>query len=230
MGIPVVIIGESGSGKTYSIKNFDPGNVGILLCEKNRLPFQKKFKTFKVKETEGEQNGNRVVFRQGQIVNELIKQAKTKVIVIDDSQYIMANEFFDRAGEKGYDKFVDIGVHFRDIIHTVNNKLADDVIVYFLHHPEMDVNTGRMKAKTIGKMLDEKLTLEGCFDIVLWCRTDGKRHWFQTQGDGFNTAKSPEDMFDAEIPNDLAFVDKTIREYYGMEPLVNNKEKEGTTK
>ena len=85
-------------------------------------------------------------------------------------------------------------------------------------------------AKKILKMLDEKLTLEGCFDIVLWCRTDGKRHWFQTQSDGFNTAKSPEDMFDAEIPNDLAFVDKTIREYYGMEPLVNNEEKEGNVK
>ena len=217
MGIPVVIIGESGSGKTYSIKNFDPGSVGILLCEKNRLPFQKKFKTFKVKETEGEQNGKRVVFRQGQVVNELIKQAKTKVIVIDDSQYIMANEFFDRAGEKGYDKFVDIGVHFRDIIHTVNNKLADDVIVYFLHHPEMDVNTGRMKAKTIGKMLDEKLTVEGCFDIVMRTERNQDGWWFRTHTAGADPVKTPEDMFEEDlIPNDLAMVDKTIREYYDI--------------
>jgi len=93
------------------------------------------------------------------------------------------------------------------------------VIVYFLHHPEMDMNTGRIKAKTIGKMLDEKLTLEGCFDIVLHAWTDGQEHWFSTQSDGTDTAKSPEEMFEAKIPNDLAFVDKTIREYYEMEAI-----------
>ena len=223
MGIPVLIIGESGSGKTYAIKNLDPEKVGIFLCEKNRLPFRKPFPTYKVRNMMKEENGKQITYRQSVVIQGVLMGRKgkdhKKIYVIDDSQYIMANEYFDRASEKGYDKFVDIGANFRNLIHMVNNDLPDDVIVYFLHHPETDSNTGRLKAKTIGKMLDEKLTLEGCFDIVLHARTDGAEHWFSTQSDGTDTAKSPEDMFEAKIPNDLAFVDKTIREYYEMEAI-----------
>lgn len=221
MGIPVLIIGESGSGKTYSIKNLDPDKVGIFLCEKNRLPFRKKFITYKVRNMQKEEEGKVTIYRQSAVIQTMLRhpRAPKKIYVIDDSQYIMANEYFDRASERGYDKFVDIGANFRNLVHLVNNELPDDVIVYFLHHPETDANTGRMKAKTIGKMLDEKLTLEGCFDIVLHARTDGQAHWFTTQSDGTDTAKSPEDMFEEKIPNDLAFVDKTIREYYGFKNM-----------
>ena len=98
----------------------------------------------------------------------------------------------------------------------MNDELPDDVIVYFLHHPELDANTGKMKAKTIGRMLDEKLTIEGCFNIVLVAKTDGTEHWFETQSDGTNTAKSPEGMFPPKIPNDLKLVDDAIREYYEL--------------
>ena len=228
MGIPVLIAGESGSGKTYSIKALDPEQVGIFLCEKSRLPFRKQFNTYKVRNMQKDVDGKTLIYRQSVVIQTVLRKPKDpkKIYVIDDSQYIMANEFFDRAGETGYQKFVDIGANFRNLIHLVNNELPDDVIVYFLHHPEMDSNTGKMKAKTIGKMLDEKLTLEGCFDIVLFAKTDGAEHWFETQSDGTTTAKSPEEMFDAKIPNDLAFVDRTIREYYGLEPL-EIKEKEG---
>ena len=223
MGIPVLIIGESGSGKTYAIKNLDPAKVGIFLCEKNRLPFRKPFPTYKVRNMLKDEDGKQIMYRQSAVIQGVLAGRKAKdhkkIYVIDDSQYIMANEYFDRASEKGYDKFVDIGANFRNLVHLVNNELPDDVIVYFLHHPETDSNTGRLKAKTIGKMLDEKLTLEGCFDIVLHARTDGAEHWFSTQSDGTDTAKSPEEMFEAKIPNDLAFVDKTIREYYGMESV-----------
>ena len=220
MGIPVLIIGESGSGKTYSIKNLDPEKVGIFLCEKNRLPFRKQFPTYKVRNVQRKTDNNQVqIIRQSAVIQTVMKTPKQKIYVIDDSQYIMANEYFDRANEKGYDKFVDIGANFRNLIHMVNNELPDDVIVYFLHHPETDSNTGRVKAKTIGRMLDEKLTLEGCFDIVLHARTDGNEHWFSTQSDGTDTAKSPEEMFPDKIPNDLALVDRTIREYYGMEAV-----------
>lgn len=220
MGIPVLIIGESGSGKTYSIKNLDPEKVGIFLCEKNRLPFRKQFPTYKVRNMQRKTDNNQVqIIRQSAVIQTVMKTPKQKIYVIDDSQYIMANEYFDRANEKGYDKFVDIGANFRNLIHMVNNELPDDVIVYFLHHPETDSNTGRVKAKTIGRMLDEKLTLEGCFDIVLHARTDGNEHWFSTQSDGTDTAKSPEEMFPDKIPNDLALVDRTIREYYGMEAV-----------
>ena len=218
MGIPVAIIGESGSGKTYSVKTLEPGQVGIFLCEKNRLPFKKEFSTYKVRNIQQEKDGRTVVARQSAVIQSILKHPKDpkKIYVIDDSQYIMANEFFDRADEVGYQKFTDIGCNFRNLVHLINNELPDDVIVYFLHHPETDTNTGKMKAKTIGRMLDEKLTLEGCFDIVLFAKTDGREHWFQTQSDGTNTAKSPEDMFPEKIPNDLALVDKTIREYYKL--------------
>ena len=228
MGIPVLIAGESGSGKTYSIKQLNPEQVGIFLCEKSRLPFRKQFNTYKVRNMQKDVDGKTLIYRQSVVIQTVLRKPKDpkKIYVIDDSQYIMANEFFDRAGETGYQKFVDIGANFRNLIHLVNNELPDDVIVYFLHHPEMDSNTGKMKAKTIGKMLDEKLTLEGCFDIVLFAKTDGAEHWFETQSDGTTTAKSPEEMFDAKIPNDLALVDKTIRDYYGLAPL-EIKEKEG---
>ena len=228
MGIPVLIAGESGSGKTYSIKALDPEQVGIFLCEKSRLPFRKQFNTYKVRNMQKDVEGKTMIYRQSVVIQTILRNPKDpkKIYIIDDSQYIMANEFFDRANENGYQKFVDIGANFRNLIHLVNNELPDDVIVYFLHHPEMDSNTGKMKAKTIGKMLDEKLTLEGCFDIVLFAKTDGAEHWFETQSDGTTTAKSPEEMFDAKIPNDMAFVDRTIREYYGLEPL-EIKEKEG---
>lgn len=222
MGIPVLIIGESGSGKTYSVKNMDPEKVGIFLCEKSRLPFRKKFAVLKVRNLERvDENNQMQVIRQSVIIQTVLKNPKNpkKIYIVDDSQYLMANEFFDRAGESGYQKFTDIGKNFRDLVHLVNGELPEDVIVYFLHHPETDQNTGKLKAKTIGKMLDEKLTLEGCFDIVLHARTDGREHWFTTQSDGTDTAKSPEEMFPEKIPNDLALVDRTIREYYEMEAV-----------
>ena len=219
MGVPVLVMGESGSGKTYSIKNLNPDEVGIFLCEKNRLPFKKKFITYKVKNLRGEQNGRDVTVWPAQTIVSKLKNPNLKIYIIDDSQYLMANEFFDRAAETGYQKYSDIGVHFRDLIHFVNNDLPDDVVVYFLHHTEIDRNTGKTKAKTIGRMLDEKLTVEGLFDIVLRACVEGTAHFFQTQSTGMETTKSPEDMFpDTRIPNDLKYVDDVIREYYDLAP------------
>lgn len=110
-----------------------------------------------------------------------------------------------------------MAVHFGNLVMLLND-LPDDKIVYFLHHEELDSNTGTRKAKTLGKMLDSQLTLEGMFSICLWAQTDGKKHTFVTQSDGTTTAKSPIGMFsNLEIDNDLAAVDKTIREYYGLE-------------
>ena len=140
-----------------------------------------------------------------------IETAKYKAIAIDDSQYLLVNELFDRSAEKGYDKFVQMAANFRNLIHFINELDQEDKIVYFLHHTETDAD-GREKCKTIGKMLDEKLTVEGCFDIVLYCQD----HKFYTQSNGISTAKSPEGMFDLEIPNDLKAVDTAIREYYGI--------------
>lgn len=230
MGIPVMIMGESGSGKTYSIKPLNPDDVGILFCEKNRLPFRKQFPTYKVRNTVNEKGQ---IIRQAQIVYSILKRATKKIYVIDDSQYLMVNEFFDRVNESGYQKFTEIGSHFRDIIHIVNEELPDDIIVYFLHHTDQDSASGKTKAKTIGRVLDDKLTLEGCFDIVLRTAVIDGQYVFRTQSDGADTAKSPEEMFETQtIPNDLNLVDTTIRTYYGLAPLhpQSNNTKEETRK
>ena len=200
-------------GKTYSIKNFKADEVGVISVEKGRLPFRTDIKTVRIpREFKDVNTYAQLNVAKYSWLQMVITKSKAKSIVIDDSQYLLVNELFDRAKEKGYDKFTDMAVNFRNLIHFVNDLPEDDKIVYFLHHTEADTD-GTEKAKTIGKMLDEKLVLEGCFDIVLYCQ-DQK---FFTQANGQSTAKSPEGMFEAvEIPNDLKAVDVAIREYYGM--------------
>lgn len=211
--IPVLVIGKSGSGKTYSLKNFKNDEVGIISVEKGRLPFKSDLKVAKVPSNfEGVKDYATLYRSKYAWIFNATKTSKCKSIVIDDSQYLLANELFDRANEKGYDKFTQMAANFRGLIHSINESEIDDKIVYFLHHTEIDVD-GREKAKTIGKMLDEKLTVEGCFDIVLYCSD----HKFFTQTNGQSTAKTPEGMFELEIPNDLKMVDDAIREYYGIQ-------------
>lgn len=215
MAIPVLIIGRSGSGKTYSLKNFNADEVGVISVEKGRLPFRSDIKVLKVPKdpTEGAaKDAASVNAAKYAWITAAVRKAKVKSVVIDDSQYLLVNELFDRANEKGYDKFTSMAKRFRDLIHSINELEEDDKIVYFLHHSETDAD-GREKVKTIGKMLDEKLTVEGCFDIVIYCQD----HKFFTQSNGQSTAKTPEDMFPLEIPNDLKAVDTAIREYYGLQ-------------
>lgn len=214
MAIPVLVIGRSGSGKTYSLKNFQPDEVGVISVEKGRLPFKSEIKTVRIPKDFGADIKSAAQLNAAKYawIELMIKKAKAKSIVIDDSQYLLVNELFDRAYEKGYDKFTGMAANFRNLIHFINDMDDDSKVVYFLHHSESDTD-GREKVKTIGKMLDEKLTVEGCFDIVLYCQD----HKFFTQGNGISTAKSPEGMFETEIPNDLKAVDVAIREYYGLE-------------
>lgn len=217
MAIPVLIIGRSGSGKTYSLKGFNDftDSIGVISVEKARLPFKSGIKVARIPKYEDSPNiqtAAQISQARYSFVERAIKSAKCKTIVIDDSQYLLADEFFDRAKENGYQKFTDIALNFRNLIHNINNMGEDDKIVYFLHHSEDD-GAGREKVKTIGKMLDEKLTVEGCFDVVIYCQDQR----FYTQGDGISSAKTPEGMFDSvEIPNDLKFVDDRIREYWNL--------------
>ncbi|NFH85058.1 hypothetical protein FDA09_16950 [Clostridium botulinum] len=202
MGLPVLVLGESGSGKSTSMRNFEDGEVGIFNVASKPLPFRKKLPKL-----------NGASYKQ--IISGLAKP-KLKTYVIDDSQYLMAFQMFDKAKETGYGKFTDIALDFRNLIQFIITGVPDDVIVYFLHHVET-TETGKIKAKTSGKMIDNQLTLEGLFSIVLLTTTDGTEHKFITQSDGYTTAKSPMDMFPLEMDNDLKLVDKTIREYYELE-------------
>ena len=201
IGIPVLILGASGSGKSTSMRNFDEKEVGIFNVASKPLPFRKKLLSI-----------------NGASYNKIIKgltDPKLKKYIIDDSQYLMAFAMFDRAKETGYGKFTDVALDFRNLINHVVTQTPDDVIVYFLHHTEVN-DDGRVKAKTSGKMLDNQLTVEGLFSIVLLAHTDGINYKFITQSDGFTTAKSPMELFDSEIDNDLKVVDTKIREYWEL--------------
>lgn len=212
MGIPVLILGESGSGKSASMRNFEPEEVSVFNVAAKPLPFRKKLPLAATSDY--------------MMIQKLIEKSTKKSFVIDDSQYLLCFEAFAKAKDAGFGKFTDMALHFYNLIQFVIQKTAPDVIVYFLHHTETDSNTGKVKAKTQGKMLDNQLTLEGLFSIVLMCVTDGKTHQFITQSDGFTTAKSPMEMFELVIDNDLKFVDSQIREYYEF----NKKEEIKVTK
>lgn len=201
MGIPVLIIGASGSGKSTAMRNFEPDEVGIFNVAGKPFPFRKKIP--------------KVDNATYATIYKVLKEPKLKKYVIDDSQYLLAFEMFDRAKETGYNKFTDIALNFRNLIDYIIKGTPNDVIVYFLHHIE-EMENGKIKAKTVGKMLDNQLTVEGLFSIVLLCMTDGVNHKFITQSDGSTTAKSPMEMFDREIENDLKMVDETIRNYWEL--------------
>lgn len=201
MGIPVLILGESGSGKSASLRNFSPDEAAVFNVASKPLPFRGKLP--------------KVDGCGYEDIKKALGKAKKKTFAIDDSQYLLVFAAFDRAKETGYGKFTDFALDFYNLIRFVVEQTPSDVIVYFLHHTERSED-GHTKAKTIGKMLDNQLTVEGLFPIVLLCRTDGTRHYFETQSDGFTTAKSPMGMFEPEIDNDLKAVDKTIREYWEL--------------
>lgn len=217
----VMIMGESGSGKSASLRSFAPGEVCVLNVAGKRLPFKNQF-------------GKNVVnnAKYATIV-QAVRSGNFKRYIVDDSQYLMAFEAFDKAKETGYGKFTDMALNFYNMLMAVKHatvwkknpdgtvtdtkQATDDTVVYFLHHIDRDDN-GVVKPKTQGRMLDEKLNVAGLFTTVLLAETDGKDHWFLTQNDGASVVKTPMGMFDdAKIPNDLKLVDSTIRAYYDME-------------
>lgn len=205
MAIMVLIIGESGTGKTTSLRNFKSGELSVINVSGKPLPF--KNNGIAVVNTD---NYNKIAV--------LLKKASAPSIVVDDAQYLMAFEFMNKAKERGYDKFTDIGSKYFNMLRVANS-LPDDKIVYILSHIEQTAE-GKEKCKTIGKMLDEKITLEGLFTIVLKTvvtidNNNQRRFLFSTVNNGYDTVKSPMGMFtESLIDNDLKQVDTTIREFY----------------
>lgn len=209
MGVPVYVLGESGTGKSASLRNFKPEDVKVINVASKPLPFKNKLECVSVDTYDA-------ILRE-------IKNAKQPSIVVDDAQYIMANEFMRRATERGYDKFTEIAFHMWDIVNEVKS-LASDKIVYFMSHLERDAD-GNEKVKTIGKLLDEKITLEGMFTIVLKTNVSDGQYSFLTQNSGKDTVKSPIGMFDSyAIDNDLKYVDEKIRNYYELGTFLTDEE------
>lgn len=204
MAIPVLILGESGTGKSASMRNFKRDQVAVINVAGKPLPFKSDLPTY-------------TTDSYPKIVRALTDM-KAPSAVIDDAQYLLANEFMRRSGEMGYQKFTDIAKNYWSLIaETVSKNLPSNKIVYFLSHIDRDQD-GHEKCKTIGKLLDEKITVEGLFTIVLKTHVEDGKYTFFTQNSGTDTVKSPIGMFaESQIDNDLKMVDDTIRAYYGIE-------------
>lgn len=201
MAVKVLIVGESGSGKSASLRNFGENEVAIFNVSEKPLPFKKKLPMLQTSDMK--------------TIAQAIKQNDRNCYVVDDAGLAMTFYLFGKVNETGYGKFTAVAKDFYDMVQAVD-KCSNDTIVYFTMHTDRSEDGTKIKAKTAGKMIDSQLTLESLFTIVLYCVTDGKRHYFVTQSDGVTTAKSPMDMFPLEMDNDLKAVDNAIREYYGL--------------
>ncbi|HDR1156717.1 TPA: AAA family ATPase [Pasteurella multocida] len=212
MSIATLILGESGTGKSTSLRDLDPDKVLLIQSIHKPLPFRSTNWTLCNKENP---TGSIFITDQSETICKAMERTQKDIIVIDDFQYIMANEFMRRSREKSYDKFTDIGRNAWDIFEKATT-LPSHKRVYILAHTQTD-EYGRTKIKTIGKMLDEKITLEGMVTICLRTQvTDGK-YFFTTQNNGQDTVKSPMGLFPEQvIDNSLDLVDDYIRDYYGI--------------
>lgn len=221
MSNAALIIGESKAGKSTSLRNLDPANVLLIQAVNKRLPFPRA-PEWAVFDAESNPRGNIFGTDRADTIIKLMSKTQRPIIVIDDFQYVMANEFMRRASENGYTKFTEIGRHAWDIVMAAN-ALEPHKRVYFLTHTDVDDASGRIRMKTIGKMLNEKVTVEGLFTIVLRAQVRGdeedlsKRYVFSTQSNGMDPVGTPMGLFDTMfIPNDLALVDARICEYYNI--------------
>ena len=199
--IPVLIIGQSGSGKSTSMRNFEEKELGVINVLGKPLPFKNSLKMANTDNYEE--------------IKQIIANAKTPAIVVDDSNYLITNEFMRTSKDTGFQKYNDMGNHFWDLVNYTKD-LEGNKIVYFFMHSET-TEDGRVIPKTIGKMLNEKVCIEGMFTIVLRAMYDNGRYIFKTKTNGYDVCKTPLDMFEDEvIDNDLKKVDSVIRDYYGM--------------
>lgn len=212
----ILIIGESGTGKSRSLKNLDEKETFIIQAIGKPLPFKgwvKKYSLFSQKQ----KTGNLFISDNYQQINnciDIISQdmPHIKTVIIDDFQYIMANEFMRRVKEKGFDKFNDIGHNAWSLVNKLNSVRADLTGVVMSHSDQSE--SGKVKLKTLGKMLDDKVTVEGMFTVVLQTSITDGVYSFITQNNGYNSCKSPEEMFSSStIDNDLNFVLKEYHKY-----------------
>ena len=210
MSVLTMILGQSGTGKSTSMRNLDPNKVLLIQAVRKALPYRSA--EWKPLTSEG---GSIYVCDDSKKICDIMRKSSREIIILDDSQYIMSNEFMRRGKEKGYDKFTDIGLNYWNIIDTAAS-LDDNKRVYILSHTE-ESETGITKLKTIGKMLDDKITMEGLATIVMQTIVSDGQYAFITRNNGKNTVKTPMGLFGSEyIENDLKAVDDAICEYFSI--------------
>ena len=210
MSIATMILGTSGTGKSASLRNMNPADTLLIQTIPKPLPFRSSAWRL-VKD-----GGNVIVSALADTIINAMHKTSRPIVVIDDFQYLLAVEFMARASETGYGKFTEMAKHYFDVLTAAAN-LAPEKRVYLLSHTDMAEN-GQVKAKTIGKLLDEKITVEGLVTIVLRTHVINGQYVFSTHNNGQDTVKTPMGMFEAEhIPHDLLEVDKAVVEYYAIQ-------------
>lgn len=209
MSIATMVLGTSGTGKSTSLRNMDPRQTLLIQTVSKPLPFRSKdWRPVK-------DGGNVLVLDTAEAICAAMRKTTRPVIVVDDAQYLLVQEFMARANETGYTKFTEMAKHYYEVLTTAIN-LAPEKRVYLLSHTDVS-ESGQVKAKTIGKLLDEKITVEGLVTIVLRTHVINGQYVFSTRNSGADTVKTPIGLFDDEhIPNDLMAVDKAIADYYEL--------------
>lgn len=212
MAVKTLICGLSGTGKSRSMKNFmeEGKQVAVVNPVNKPLPFRNNFEMLN-----GETDSRKII--------KFMKETKAKTIVVDDFQYLLAIPYMRRVKESGWDKYNDFAANYFDVIQVCDT-LPEDVTVYFMTHTET-LEDGTETVKLIGKLLREKICIEGLFTIVLKTMVSDGRYYFLTQNNGKDNVKSPEDMFPSfAIDNDLYYVDQKIRNYYNIGDHVSDEE------
>ena len=219
MGIATMILGQSGTGKSASLRNLDPKKTTLIQIIEKPLPF--KSSQWERYNKEDCPNGLVFVTDKADSIVKILKGTQSDIIVIDDFQYLLANEFMRRVldvevGNQAFAKYNEIA-HKAWMVLSESCALAKNKRVYILTHEQTD-DFGKTKIKTIGKLLDEKIVLEGLVTIVLRSQRVNGNYVFSTQNSGQDTVKTPMGMFEQElIENDLSAVDSAICEYYGIQ-------------
>ena len=209
----VIVLGDSGSGKTYSLKYLPEGSAVVMSATGKELSFADKNKLPLAKVSYADILKN-------------VPLIKNPIVVIDDANYLMTFENMTRSSETGYGKFTDMAVHFFEVFDIISKK-AGEQIFYIMAHSDTNEVTKRREMKTVGRMLSEKIVLEGLTNTILessYDELDG--YTFTThRSDAQSAAKSPEGMFtEDKIPNNLFEVDKAARAFYGFSPIAIKKE------
>lgn len=222
MATPILIIGETGTGKSTSIRTLNPSDTYIINVINKPLPFPGA-KHMYVKKIGGNYTSTDSYDRIISILNGISSERiDIKNIVIDDFQYIMGNEFMRRAEEKKFDKFAEIGKHGWEVLEEIMQNLRDDLFIFVLSHSE-ETNRGTFKCKTVGNMLDKHICLESMFTIILHSLYVDGSYLFLTNMTETHQAKSPMGMFkDKLVANDLAAIKKTAEDYFDNDKLVGN--------